>query len=763
MTRFRDLPIRRKATVLILLASVIALALSGGVILTYDLTTVRPRARQDLQAQADLLEANAIAALRFGDRIAAREDLATLRAKPEISAAALYSADGRLFASYQRPARGHGARPIPDVKPDSGAWPGGPFVMVDRPMRADEEVLGRLAIWYTMPSLWSRLPQYGMIVGLVVVTLAMVSGLILGLLRTGLVRPLLALSHTAEAVATGQDYSLRATKVGNDEVGGLTDALNGMLGAIEERDAALNRSSRQLQDAMHALQRQAERLAEAMDAARMASYAWVPSTDELAWGDDERHILGQRAGTTRRLNDFLALVDPDDRDTLRQALEGAVNNVRPVEADFRLTSGGDEAAWFTIQGRSLLAEDGEARVVGLVQDVSERRRLEEQLLQSQKMEAIGRLAGGIAHDFNNLLTAINGYAGLVIRALPEDSPVIADIREIHRAGERAATLTSQLLAFSRRQVLQPTTLSLNEVLAGLVRLLGRLLGEDVRLHLDFEAEPGIVRADRGSLEQVIVNLAVNARDAMPSGGTLTMTTSARTVGLEDPDAPTELPPGEYVLLMIRDTGVGMAPDVLEHVFEPFYTTKEVGKGTGLGLAMVHGTIRQSGGGVTVDSALERGTTFTIYLPRASDSSGEAAGPILAPVMPGSETILLVEDDPSVLGLARRSLESHGYHVLAAGSADAAVRLLADGNGASLGKLDLLVTDVVMPEESGRELAEDLRARRPDLKVLYMSGHTDDAVVAHGVHEAKVAFLQKPFSAEALARKVRQVLDGPPIS
>ena len=393
--------------------------------------------------------------------------------------------------------------------------------------------------------------------------------------------------------------------------------------------------------------------------------------------------------------------------------------------------------------------------VGVQADVTARRRLEEQYRQAQKMEAVGQLAGGVAHDFNNLLTIINGYSDLLLQDLPPGDPSRDLLGEIHRAGERSAGLTRQLLAFSRRQVLAPKILDLNAVVADTERMLRRVIGEDVRLA--FSAGPGLgaVRADPGQLEQVLMNLAVNARDAMPTGGRLTIET--RNVDLDDGYARAHpgARPGPHVLLAVTDTGVGMPPEVKARIFEPFFTTKGPGHGTGLGLATVYGIVQQSGGHVEVYSEVGVGTAFKVYLPRADGAAGGAksrSGTVAPPR--GTETVLLVEDDPGVRALTRHVLAGCGYTVLEAADAEEAGRVAAGWDK----PIHLLVTDVVMPGAGGRALAGRLVADRPGLKVLYVSGYTDDAVVRHGVLHEAVNFLQKPFSPAALARQVRDVLD-----
>jgi len=383
-------------------------------------------------------------------------------------------------------------------------------------------------------------------------------------------------------------------------------------------------------------------------------------------------------------------------------------------------------------------------MIGTVQDITDRRRLEEQLLQSQKMEAIGRLAGGVAHDFNNLLTAIIGYADLLARRVQGTPRLEHNVAEILEAAERAAGLTRQLLAFSRKQVLQPRVLSLNATVSEMENMLRRLIGEDIQLLTRLDAGLGQVRADPTQIEQVILNLAVNARDAMPRGGTLTVETGNA-----------DLEEGRFVMLAVSDTGVGMDAETRSRVFEPFFTTKEPGKGTGLGLAMVYGIVAQSGGTIRVSSEPGQGTTFRVRLPRV-DEEVAVEGPRGAetPADGGTETVLVAEDEDGVRGLICEILQGLGYHVLEAPRPEAAIHTLAEGGP----RVHLLLTDVVMPGMDGRQLAERLTALQPGLRVLYMSGYTGEAIAEHGVLDQGTQLLQKPFTPDALARKVREVLD-----
>jgi signal transduction histidine kinase/ActR/RegA family two-component response regulator len=381
-------------------------------------------------------------------------------------------------------------------------------------------------------------------------------------------------------------------------------------------------------------------------------------------------------------------------------------------------------------------------------------RTEEQLRQAQKMEAIGRLAGGIAHDFNNVLSVVLSYCELMLEQVPVTSPWRADLEEVRRAGERAATLTQQLLAFSRQQVLQPRVLDLNGVVRDMRGMLQRLLGEDVELEL--RCAPGLekVRVDPVQIEQVLLNLAVNARDAMPGGGKLTIGTDNVELDARFAGEHLGVSPGRHVLLAVSDTGVGMDRETRARIFEPFFTTKEKGKGTGLGLSTAFGIVKQSGGSIWAYSEPGRGATFKVYLPATRDAPASLPPPQPAFELKGSETVLIVEDEDQVRLLAAGILRKFGYRVLEARMAREAIAVAT----AEHGPVDLLLTDVVMPEMAGPVLAEKLVAMRPGLHVLFMSGHTGDAIVRHGLVEGGAAFLQKPFIPEVLARCVRKVLD-----
>ena len=454
----------------------------------------------------------------------------------------------------------------------------------------------------------------------------------------------------------------------------------------------------------------------------------------------------------RNYDDFVV---PEERadSASRRGLVGSEGTIRVPNRHMERSGG--TVVTVDVSG-SLVRLGDESRVLAILRDVSERQRLEAQLLQSQKMESVGRLAGGVAHDFNNLLGVITGYGDLLLHEIGPGHPSHRRVVEIRKAADRAASLTRQLLAFSRKQVLQLRVLDLNAVVAGIEPMLRRLIGEHIELITALDNGVGRVKADLGQMEQVIANLAVNARDAMPGGGKLLIETG--NVELDAVYAATraDARPGPHVMLAVSDTGHGMDAEVLGHMFEPFYTTKAPGLGTGLGLATVYGIVRQLGGQVMVYSEVERGTSFKIYLPRleaAADQLQVAAA--AGPPPGGTETVLLVEDEPALRVLVEEILTKGGYHVLQNEKPEAALALAASHGGA----IDLVLTDVIMPNMSGRQMADALRLGRPGIRVLFMSGYTDDAISHHGILEPGTHFLEKPFTADGLLRKIREVLEA----
>lgn len=455
---------------------------------------------------------------------------------------------------------------------------------------------------------------------------------------------------------------------------------------------------------------------------------------------------------------FADVVVPEHLEEARQMLSMKPAGGLPTIYELDILTKDRRRLTLEVNTRTIYENDTVVGMQGVARDVTERKLLEQQLRQSQKMESVGRLAGGIAHDFNNLLTVINGYSDLVITEFNEGDPIAQKVEEIRKAGRRASALTYQLLAFSRKQILQPKRVNINTIVTEIGKMLQRVIGEDVQLTTLLNPRIGVVKADPDQISQVIMNLAINARDAMPQGGELTIETANVRLDQQYVSRHVGAHVGIYVMLALRDTGCGMDADTQRHIFEPFFTTKESGRGTGLGLATVYGIIKQSLGYIEVESEVGLGTTFKIYLPLLefedyadfTDPENKSGA-----LVPGTGTILLVEDEVGVRKLAREILISCGYEVLEAQSGEEAISICErEARG-----IDLLITDVVMPRMSGRELADRLSQLRPLLPVLYMSGHTDDAIVHHGLGEGTTNFIQKPFPLDALTSKVKEMLDA----
>jgi PAS domain S-box-containing protein len=459
------------------------------------------------------------------------------------------------------------------------------------------------------------------------------------------------------------------------------------------------------------------------------------SPEEVLLLDPEKDVFAQPAEHSRLIEEFRRTGRLDGFEVKWQRKDGRNIMVR-------------------ISGRAVSSADEPADVLeAIAEDVTDRRALEDQFRQAQKMEAVGRLAGGVAHDFNNLLMVISGYAEVILAGLDVDHPLHEKGRAIQLAADRATTLTRQLLAFSRKQLLELKVVDVNAIVDDMERLLRPLIGENVELGTVRSPEAAHTRADAGQLEQVLMNLVVNAKDAMPQGGKLTIRTQTVIVDERHRGGPQFIRPGNYVLLSVSDTGMGMDRETQSRIFEPFFTTKEKGKGTGLGLSTVYGIVKQTGGYVMVQSELGRGTTFHIYLPLTEAAAEQHAIPVPGAALGGSETILLVEDEESVRHLVRDTLLGKGYRVIESENGEGGIAVALRHKG----KIDLVITDVVMPGMGGREMVKQLAESRPGAKVLYLSGYTEDAIVSDGSIESGTAFLQKPFTLQNLSRKVREVL------
>jgi two-component system cell cycle sensor histidine kinase/response regulator CckA len=527
------------------------------------------------------------------------------------------------------------------------------------------------------------------------------------------------------------------------------DRMTRLVPAIDRelREAA---DRQRLKQSEESLRQMRERTQFALDTVGVGTWESNLSAGTMSWSDVMERLHGLPAGAFGGTCDaFVALVHPDDQAAVRGLVTGVNGDRADLRVEYRTCRPDGSPRWMASIGRTVRDEHGQpVRAAGVALDVTAQKQLEDQFRQAQKMESIGNLAGGVAHDFNNLLTVILGECEITAMQQPAGTDVAQSLDAIRGAAVSAAALTKQLLTFSRRQVVSPRLLDINETIRSFAKILRRLVEESVQLDFQLAAAPQPVFADPGQIEQVLLNLVANARDAMPDGGRVTIATSPVTSNGTRP-ARSALPPGSYVELSVADTGSGMSRDVQARLFEPFFTTKPVGSGTGLGLATVHGIVKQSNGYITVQSTPGKGTTFTVHLPMASRAAEEGAGlSDGATLLDGSETILVVEDNTALRRLTERILRTHGYTVLGAANGVQAQRL-AEGHP---GDIAVMLTDVVMPDHSGPALAESIRARRPATKVVYMSGYT-----AHHDQAQGHAFLQKPFTSKQLLATVRAVL------
>jgi signal transduction histidine kinase/CheY-like chemotaxis protein len=643
MLKFENWPIERKLLGMNLLTAGSALLLACAAFISYDFVSYRQTLTERLTAYADIVGANSASAILFHDVPTAERNLKALEARSGIDAAALYTAEGSLFAQWVRPTGGFG---FPSTAPISRDQLHMKVNALDlfHPVMVDRSAIGIVYIHADLSERVRRLEKYLLIATLVLIFSIIVSILLSRPLGRQISHPLLELVQVARQVSQERNYSIRVGNYGGGgEVRLLIDTFNQMLYQIQQRGEAVQR----------------------------------------AQSDLERKVEERTAELHKK---------------------------------------------------------------------------EEELYLSRRLESIGRLAGGVAHDFNNLMVGILGCSETLEAEIPASSPLAIEVQEIKRAGERAATLTRQLLGFGRRQIIRPASLSLNTAVQSTTQLLRRLIGEDIRITFDLEKHLDPIFADPGQMEQILVNLAVNARDAMPRGGQLIISTRNYLIGPEGIDL--DLNPGAYVMLSVSDNGVGMTKEVQSQIFEPFFTTKALGKGTGLGLSTVYGIVKQNQGGIQVYSKPGYGSTFKIFLPRegpapeASEPTQEIADKMNAPESRG-ESILVVEDEPLVASRVVRTLIRKGYTVLSAASAEEALDLMEKRGS----PVDLVLTDVVMPGMNGHEMVLKFRERWPGLRALFMSGYPAEIIAQHGVVDPQIAFIEKPFYTEQICTKIREVLDA----
>lgn len=730
--------------------SAAALLVASVVFAFFDRSTFLRGKIQDLTVTARMVGSNSTAALSFGDAKSAGEILSALQAKQNVIRACIYRKDGKALASYSRdPARGDFFPPPAQIQSTAIVHD---RITLFQPILLNGNPIGTIFIEADLTDLRERLTRFLEIDSLVLLASLGVAFLLSTRLQRVISGPIRVLADTALSVSTQENYSIRATKMADDEIGLLFDQFNTMLDRIQQRDTALQDAHNELENRvvertsfLNALIENSPLAILVLDPDQKVQL-YNPAFEQLFLCSRQEDI-GKPVAALFPNEKALPEVSAAHGTTSEKTRVSLITRRKRkdgshVDVELHLVP-------LTVQGRVLGS-------LGIYQDVTERRVLEQQLRMAQKMEAVGRLSGGIAHDFNNLLGVILGYIQVIKRNLEPGNSSYEYAEEIEKASRRAVSLTRQLLAFSRQQVLEPVVLILNTLVVDMQKMLPRLIGEDIDLNLNLEPGLGQVKADPGQLEQVLMNLAVNARDAMPDGGKLTIQTAHAEIDAafvrEHPGAV----PGRYVTLAVTDTGTGMDPETQAQIFEPFFTTKGRDKGTGLGLATVYGVVKQSNGYITVESEKGKGSLFTIYLPRVEQNAMAPAKSSPEPLnFRGSETILLVEDAEPLRKLTKLFLEENGYRVVTAADGTEAQQVAAQISG----PIDLLLTDVVMPGINGRLLAERLAPSHPAMKILYISGYTDSFIAGHGVLEPGVHFLRKPFTEEVLMRKVRELLDG----
>jgi signal transduction histidine kinase len=652
---FARLPIARKLALIVTSTTLGALLLASMSFVAYDAWDARQTLRRELVILGQIVADRSIAALSFGDDRSATETLHALGARPSILEAALLDADGQTLARFSR-SGGPDPAPLLDTPPAGIRFAEGRLQLV-RQIALEGEVIGTLILVSDLRELGQRQARFiGITIAVAALSFA-AAFLLSARLRREVATPVTSLAEATRKVTNERDYSARAQKRTEDELGELVDAFNEMLEELARRDLALRA---------------------------------------------ERDRAEEHAARARRL--------------------------------FEETSQAKDA---------------------LEAQITERERLEEQILHSQKMEAVGRLAGGVAHDFNNMLMVIRGYTETILHDSESPERIRADLEQINSAAQRAAVITRQLLVFSRQQVLKIETIDLNEAIRETLRMLERLIGEDVELCAELSEPPSLVHGDAGQLQQVLVNLAVNARDAMPTGGRLRIVARRAELKRGRQSEELEVEPGEYAVVEVSDSGEGMSEEIRSRAFDPFFTTKPAGQGTGLGLATVYGIVRQSGGAIRLESEPGHGATFEIYLPIAIQPAVVEAEPSERRLEPGSETILLVEDEEAVRRLIQNMLERNGYKVLVAEDGFAALEV----SRAHRESIDLLITDVVMPRMNADELVTRLEGERPGIPVLFVSGYVDDVINRYGIETRSRRLLGKPFVEADLLEKVRKLLDA----
>lgn len=711
--------------------------------------------------------------LLFEDRSSAADTLAGVREATGVSYLVVEDRPGRVFSAL-----GLEVAQLADYRVPTSYEERDLYYRTSAPVTHQGRRLGTVYVGSSLAPLNAEIDRIRNSIGFLSALMFLIAtGLTIGL-GSYLTRPLTAMVTTAKEIMQGR-RDQRAPVTSNDEMGELARSMNLMLDHLQEAQVELESLNRGLEQRVaqrteqlerqvgerrrseEALQRANLRFSLAAAAVEGAIYDYDVASGTIEWTNGLERVFGYPVDEALSSQLWrLAHVHPEDLERYRDQLAEAIGGGKDLLCEYRFLC--QSGRYFHVWDRARAIQDADGRtvrMVGVIENITALRELEEQFFHAQRMEAVGRLAGGVAHDFNNLLTTILGYCDILLGRVTSDEEAVQSVLEIRRASERAASLTEQLLAFGRRQVIRPQMLDLNLVVRDLEKMLRRLIGEDIRMETALCPGPAVVLVDRSQLEQLIMNVVVNARDAMPQGGTLTLRTAERHLDSAFAESNVGAKEGDYCLLEVVDTGCGMDEATLAKIFEPFFTTKEVGRGTGLGLAIVYGVVNQSHGHVKVTSSPGRGTTVSVFLPRQADAvvleQAVAAPRSAAPG--GSERVLLVEDEDALRRMIATLLSTRGYRVTAAASPEEALLRVHEASG----QFELIISDLVMPGMSGRDMVDRIREGWPGLPVLFISGYAGDTVLDPVVSGERVAFLAKPFTLDELLDRVRSMLDATP--
>jgi PAS domain S-box-containing protein len=706
-------------------------------------------------------------ALLFEDRSSAAETLEGVVQATGVSFLVVEDAEGAVFASFGLDS----VRRLDYRRSEEPA--AGAFLRSSAPVSHQGELLGTVYLGASLAPVRAKITEIRQSIAMLSLLLFLVAaGFTVGL-GSYLTKPLVAMIATAREITQGR-LDRRAPETSSDEVGELARSMNLMLDHLQEaredlevlnleleervadRTAELEREVGDRRRSELALQRANARFSRAANAVKGAIYEYDVVGGAIEWTDGLARAFGYRVEDTPREASWKTdRIHPEDIEGFEEQLARAVEGGGDFLSEYRFRGRSGEYRY--VWDRASVIRDGEGRpvtFVGVMEDITELRELEQQFFHAQRLEAVGRLAGGVAHDFNNLLTTILGYCDILLSEMPPEHAWVPPVAEIRQASERAAALTDQLLAFSRRQVIHPRLLDLNGIVRDLERMLQRVIGEDIALVSRLAPGSLVVLGDRSQLEQLIMNVVVNARDAMPQGGSIELATGERTLDESFAQRHRGARAGRYCFLEISDTGCGMDEVVLSRIFEPFFTTKELGKGTGLGMSIVYGVVKQGGGYVNVESEPGKGTRICVFLPHREGVPEALQRAVAQPAAPGSERVLVVEDEEPLRRMLVSVLTARGYEVTAAADPESALRIARE----AAGRFDLVVSDVVMPGMNGRQMLDRMRREWPGIAVLFVSGYPGDTVLDHGL-EGQFAFLPKPFTLDELLGKVRETLDG----